>query len=78
MAKRGTVGVKPFDIPEVGRFSVIGDAQHAYTSPINFVMGDPTPQERPAPGTFCWEQLNTGDIDGSNVTAGRDLVVPRD
>lgn len=64
-ANGGTVGMEPKTVPTVGRMAVIGDPQHAYTSCINLETGDPPVPERPGPGMFCWEQLNTTDADGA-------------
>jgi predicted enzyme related to lactoylglutathione lyase len=64
-ANSGNVGVEPMDIPTVGRMSVIGDPQHAYSSALNLETGDPEPMERPGVGMFCWDQLNTTDVGGA-------------
>jgi uncharacterized protein len=56
----GKVMKEPMDIPNVGRFAVVVDAQGAVTMPFKSAQGDP---ERAAPkvGEFCWESLSTTD-----------------
>lgn len=66
-ANGGTAPMEPQTIPTVGRMTVIGDGQHAYTSCINLETGDPPMSERPGPGEFCWEQLNTTDKDSASA-----------
>lgn len=63
----GTIGVEPMDIPNVGRMAVIGDGQHAYTTAFKSAQGDPPVVEQPGAGTFCWETLNTADIDAAKA-----------
>lgn len=58
----GTVAVGPMDIPNVGRFAVIGDPDHAYFTLFKGAQSDPAPG-RPAVGTFCWETLSTTDVE---------------
>lgn len=64
-ANGGTVALEPKTVPSVGLISVIGDAQHAYTSIVDFEPGDPPRPERPGVGMFCWEQLDTSDVDSA-------------
>jgi predicted enzyme related to lactoylglutathione lyase len=55
----GTVGVPPTDIPEVGRFAVVGDPGGAHVSPF---AGPGAAPERTAPvpdGTMIWHELMT-------------------
>lgn len=62
----GTAAVPTMDIPNVGRFAVVGDPGGAFISP--FKSAHPHPEETdapPAPGTFCWEELMTHDPDTS-------------
>ncbi len=61
----GTVAVAPQDIPNIGRFSVIGDPGGAYFSLFRGAQGDPPAGERPGLGTFCWETLTTKNMDES-------------
>lgn len=63
----GTVAMKPFDIPTVGRASLLGDPTHAYSMAFKSKESDPTPKERPDVGDFCWDTLNTTDIEGAKA-----------
>lgn len=58
----GTVAVAPQDIPNIGRFAVIGDPDHAYVSLFKSADGD-APARQPGVGEFCWETLSTNDIE---------------
>jgi len=60
-ANGGTVAFGPADIPEVGRFAVIGDPAGAMITAFCPSVHDGTPDHRPGPGEFCWETLNTSD-----------------
>ncbi|MEZ4248906.1 MAG: VOC family protein [Polyangiales bacterium] len=60
----GQVPVGPMDIPNVGRFAVIGDPAGAYFSLLRATDGD-MPVDRPGVGEFCWETLSTTDVDGA-------------
>jgi len=59
----GSVCVPPTDIPEVGRFAVIGDPTGAFCS--IFRSGNDgeveTPEVAMASGNFCWNELLTTD-----------------
>ena len=57
----GKVVAQPSDIPNVGRFAVIGDPQGAYLSPFKGTQDSPEPEGKPALGTFCWNELVTSD-----------------
>jgi predicted enzyme related to lactoylglutathione lyase len=56
----------PMDIPDVGRFAVISDPQGAvfalYRSAKNTYPEEPA---TPPVGTFCWEELMTGDAESA-------------
>ncbi|MCA8949383.1 MAG: VOC family protein [Planctomycetes bacterium] len=58
----GTVCVPPTDIPQTGRFAVVGDPQGAYFS---IFKGLPATQgadpDVPVPGRVCWNELYTPD-----------------
>jgi hypothetical protein len=58
----GSVCVPPTDIPETGRFAVVGDPQGAYFS---LYKGLPTSPgfdpDLPVPGRICWNELLTDD-----------------
>ena len=56
------------DIPNVGQFAVCADAQGAVFSPFHHTgrgSGQPESNERPAPYTFCWDELLTSDPDAA-------------
>jgi predicted enzyme related to lactoylglutathione lyase len=57
----GKVLTDPMDIPNVGRFAVIGDPQGAAFALFKDVKPYPQEPERPGVGTFCWEELHTTD-----------------
>lgn len=61
----GAVQMEPMDIPNVGRIAVLGDAQHAHTSAFKSAQGDPPAPDAPPVGNFCWETLNTTDVDAA-------------
>ena len=58
----GSVCVPPSDIPETGRFAVVGDPQGAY---LSLYTGLPTSlgfdPDLPVPGRVCWNELLTSD-----------------
>lgn len=60
----GSVPVGPMDIPNVGRFAVVGDRDGAYFSLFKSAQGD-LPQSMPGVGAFCWETLSAKDVDGA-------------
>lgn len=52
------------DIPNVGQFAVCADPQGAVFSPFHSTRqhaGNTEANERPAPWTFCWDELLTAD-----------------
>ena len=56
------------DIPNVGQFAVCADPQGAVFSPFHYTgkdAGKPESNERPAPWTFCWDELLTADPDAA-------------
>jgi predicted enzyme related to lactoylglutathione lyase len=59
-AAGGKVFKEPMDIPNVGRFAIVQDAQGGVTMPFKSVHGDP-PAGTPSAGEFCWESLSTSD-----------------
>ncbi|MBI5531651.1 MAG: VOC family protein [Deltaproteobacteria bacterium] len=61
----GKVLMEPTDIPHVGRFAVLQDAQGAVISAFKGTDGDGAEVERPPVGTFCWSGLNTTDLDAA-------------
>ena len=60
-AAGGKLFKEPMDIPNVGRFAIIQDAQGGVTMPFKSVHGDPPPATSPDAGEFCWESLSTTD-----------------
>lgn len=66
----GTVAVGPMDIPNVGRFAVVGDPDHAYLSLFKSAEGDPPAGGMPGAGTFCWETLATKDVEKAKAFYG--------
>lgn len=58
----GSVGVPPMDIPDVGRFAVIGDPMGAHVSVLSTLPGTPaTPESDTPPGGVLWNELVTED-----------------
>lgn len=57
----GKVAHGPADIPSIGRFAVILDADGAAITAFKSAMGDPE-VARPSAGEFCWETLTTKDV----------------
>lgn len=60
----GSVCVPPSDIPQTGRFAVVGDPTGAYFS---IYKGLPESQgfdpDLPVPGRICWNEVYTTDLD---------------
>ncbi|MFO0614692.1 MAG: VOC family protein [Polyangiaceae bacterium] len=56
----GKIMMEPSDIPGIGRFAVFVDAQGAALAPFK-PKEERAEQERPAIGTFCWDELLTSD-----------------
>jgi predicted enzyme related to lactoylglutathione lyase len=63
----GVIAAEPMDVPNVGRFTVLGDPQHAYSCAWHSLQGDSEASGHPGMGTFCWNQLNTTDVDGAKA-----------
>jgi hypothetical protein len=61
----GKVLVEPVDMPPVGRFAVLMDAQGAAVMAYKALQGDPPEVERPSPGMVCWTELYTTDVTGA-------------
>ena len=51
----------PFDVSQVGRIAILQDPTGAVWATYRGLKGDEPEPERPAMGTFCWDQLNTTD-----------------
>ena len=60
-AAGGKVFKEPMDIPNVGRFAIIQDAQGGVSMPFKSAQGDSPPSMPPLRGEFCWESLSTSD-----------------
>lgn len=58
----GSVCVPPTDIPQTGRFAVVGDPQGAYFSIYKGLPESPGfDPDMPVPGRICWNELYTSD-----------------
>ncbi len=58
----GKVANPPMDIPNVGRFAVIMDPFGGVTVPFKSANAEqPSSNDRPHPGEFCWETLMAPD-----------------
>lgn len=70
-ARAESLGAKiytpPTDIPEVGRFTVLGDPQGAVIGAIQTQGESPTP---PGTGTFVWDELMADDLDAAKQFYG--------
>lgn len=64
----GKVWVPTQDIPKVGQFAITSDPQGATFAPFHHTgegSGEPESNDRPAPFTFCWDELLTKDAEGA-------------
>ena len=52
--------VPPTDVPDIGRFAMLQDAQGAVVSAFK-PMGPDMEEEAPRVGQFCWDELHTTD-----------------
>lgn len=59
----GTVKQPPFDVPNVGRMSILKDPTGAIFSVINCEIEPPTDAEKPLHGTICWRELTTQETE---------------
>jgi hypothetical protein len=60
----GKVHVTPQDIAKVGQFAITADAEGAAFAPFRYTgegSDEPETNDRPAPFTFCWDELMTKD-----------------
>lgn len=64
-ANGGTVLAGPFDVPEVGRFIVVGDPKGAALSLYTPAGESPEPE-----GVFVWDELMTTDVEGATAFYG--------
>ena len=51
------------EIPEVGRFAVVADPEGAIISPYQSAHEMTGPAQTTAPGSFCWHELLTKDVE---------------
>ena len=70
----GKIVVPPTEIPSMVRFAVATDAQGAVFAFVKNL--DPKndvapPDGPPAPGTFCWDELYTSDMDAASKFYGK-------
>ncbi|MGE3174679.1 MAG: VOC family protein [Planctomycetota bacterium] len=62
----GSVCVPPTDIPQTGRFAVVGDPQGGFFSIYRGNAESPgADPDQPVPGRVCWNELWTGDDAGA-------------
>lgn len=57
----GAICVPPTDIPDIGRFAVLEDAEGAIFSPFAASAQAPADDTTPAVGAFCWDELMSPD-----------------
>lgn len=72
----GQVCVPATDIPQTGRFSVVNDPTGAAFSPFTYAFPPETdeavdPNVPPTPGTFCWNELMTPDVEAAKAFYGK-------
>jgi uncharacterized protein len=66
----GKVILPAREVPDAVRFAIAADAQGATFGILGGLgrkVNEPLPEGPPAPGTFCWDELHTGD----KAAAGR-------
>ncbi|MCK6523758.1 VOC family protein [Myxococcota bacterium] len=63
----GQVFMPPTDAPEIGRFAIVADPEGAVFGLLRDPSGQTVPamNTRPVPGTFCWAQLMTRDVEAA-------------
>ena len=68
----GRTCVPGTDIPNVGRFGVLTDPTGAVISPFKSAHEEPEEEgpSMPAPGSFCWNELLTNDVEGARAFYG--------
>jgi len=67
-AAGGQVRVPPLHLEGIGRFAVVTDPSGGSVCPFTGAEGPrPEPGERPAPGTFCWDELVTTDLESAEA-----------
>ncbi len=63
----GAVLMPPKDVPNVGRFAAVKDAQGAVFSLFKSAHGDPDTEVMPVFGEFCWDSLSTTDVEAAKA-----------
>jgi predicted enzyme related to lactoylglutathione lyase len=61
---KGKIIVPPTDVPNIVRFAVAMDPGNAAIGVLKGIgpgADQPLPNDPPAPGTFCWDELQTSD-----------------
>ena len=66
----GQVMWGPVDMEGVGRMATLMDADGAVISVMRSEKGDEGPGGPPGLGTFCWESLNTANVDKAKTFYG--------
>lgn len=61
----GNVLVPPMDVPGMGRFAILSDADGAPFAVWRSAGGDTPQTERPGLGTFCWETISAKSTDSA-------------
>jgi uncharacterized protein len=61
----GKVHMPKQDLPTVGQFAVAADPQGAVYSPFHSAHPEEETNAKPAPYTFCWDELWTSDPDAA-------------
>ncbi len=69
----GEVAVPATDIPNVGRFSVVSDAQGAWFSVFTPADPDGAMAVRGPVGSFNWAELATTDVDNAKIFYGENF-----
>ncbi len=67
----GTLVVPPSDIEGYGRFALVMSPQGVPVSMMRQVNGDQARTRTPKVGEFCWEHLNTSDLEAAKVFYGK-------
>lgn len=62
-AKGGKQLMAPMAVPEVGRFALASDPQGGVFAPFEYTRDLGKPEAKPAPGSFCWDELMAPDTE---------------
>lgn len=66
-AAGGSLLVPPTDIPHVGRFALMADPAGAVSGILWQSNGDGPRGDRPPTGAFCWETINSTNVDAAKA-----------